>query len=126
MIITRPRRFLPRRLPRFSLLALLLLVTLLSLICAQISIERRSEWAAHSRLARQLELLNAQIEKNLVDYVNFSRTVGVRNADRFSFGASEEDALELQLRVEGLKDLQTVAIDLNRKLERMDSKFGSK
>ena len=126
MIISRPAPALPRRLPRFSLLALLLLVTLLSLICAELSIERRRERASRARLTHQIETLNAQIKKNLDDYLNFSRTVGVRNAYRHSFGASEEDELELQLRVEDLKDLQSVAIDLGEKLARMDSKLGSK
>ena len=53
--------------------------------------------------------------------------VRVRNAYRYRIGASEEGELELRLRVEGLKYLQTTAIDLSNELEpRMDTKFGSK
>ena len=79
-------------------------------------------------MARQIELLNAEIKRNLDDYVNFSRTVGVRNAGRFQIeaGATEEEELELHIRVEELKYLQTVAIELNDELARMDTNFGSK
>jgi hypothetical protein len=126
MIFSHPPRFLPQRLPRFSLLALLLVVTLLSLICAELSIERRRERAAHRALARQLERLNLEIKKNLDDYINFSRSVGVQNARSYRFGTTGEEALELQIRVDELKHLQTAAIELNVEFERMAADLGSK
>lgn len=126
MIFSHPPRLPPQRLPRFSLLALLLVVTLLSLICAELSIESRHELAAHRVLARQLERLNADIKTNLDDYINFSRSVGVQNARRYRFGTTGEEALELQIRVDELKHLQTAAIELNVEFERKAASLRSK
>ena len=74
---------------------------------------------------RQLERLNAEIKKNLDDYINFSRSVGVQNARRYRVGTTGEGALELQIRVDELKHLQTAAIELNVEFERMAGNFRS-